>query len=144
MVKAVSQYQTVLKVKQHQEKVAQLQLKQIEDVHLREKETLQRLNERRDEAVEGTSYAGRARATDLQTQRAFVFKLTRQISNQSSRIEEIRIKEDAKRQELTEKAQSRQMVEKLHEKCKAEAAKDVERKEQNILDEIANRTSKQK
>jgi flagellar export protein FliJ len=137
-----SRFQTVIKVKQHQEKVAQLQLKRIEDAHVKEKETLERMHEEREGAVESAPKSGRAKATDLQANRAFIFTLNRQIKRQASKVAEIREKEEAKRQELTDKAKSRQMVENLDEKRKAEFARQQDRKEQNMIDEVANRTSK--
>ena len=127
MAKAASRFHTVVKVKQHQEKVAQQQLIKIQDDHVKEKTRLERLHEAREEAVEEAPRFGRARATDLQTQRAFIFKLTKQIHHQSSKVDEVKGQEVAKRKELTERAQSRQMVEKLDEKQKAETAKRIER-----------------
>lgn len=139
MAKATSRYKTVVRVKQHQEKVTQQQLNQIEDTHVKEREALDRLHETRDEAVVGDLHVGKARATDLQTHRAFIFKLTRQIHQQSSRVNEIQIKADAKREELTERARARRIVEKLDERRIAEAIKELDRKEQEKTDEVANR-----
>lgn len=142
MAKAASRFKTVLNVKKHQEKAVQQQLIQIQDAHLKEKEALENLHEAREGVVNDTPRFGKARATDLQTQRAFIFKLTRQINHQTSKVDEVKAREHAKRHELTERSQSRQMVEKLVEKRKAEAARLLDRKEQEIIDEMANRPNK--
>ena len=142
MTKEVSRFTTVLKVKKHQEKVTQQQLKQIQDEHKQEQDTLDHLHSTREEAANGAVSVGRARATDIQVQRAFLFKLSRQIYQQSAKVDEIREEEVTKRQELTQKAQSRQMVEKLDEKKKAEAARQLDRLEQELIDDLAGRRGK--
>ena len=142
MTKEVSRFTTVLKVKKHQEKVTQQQLKQIQEEHKQEQDTLDLLHSKREDAVKGTLNFGRAKATDIQVQRAFLFKLSRQIYQQSAKVDEIREEEDTKRQELTKKAQSRQMVEKLDEKKKAEAARQQDRIEQELIDDLAGRPNK--
>ncbi|MBI5473469.1 MAG: flagellar export protein FliJ [Ignavibacteriae bacterium] len=142
MTKEISRYTTVLKVKKHQEKVTQQQLKQIQEEHQQQQDRLDVLHNKRDDAVKGTHNFGRAKATDIQVQRAFLFKLSRQIYQQSAKVDEIREEEEIKRQELTRKAQSRQMVEKLDEKKKAEAARQADRVEQELIDDLAGRPSK--
>ena len=142
MAKKASRFRTVLRVKKHQEKVTQQQLMQIQEAHEQEQRVLARLHDAHEEAVQESAHTGRARATDLQTQRAFIFKLTRQINHQSEKVDEIREKEDFKRQELTERAQSRQMVENLDEKREAEVVRSIDRKEQEMIDELANRSGK--
>jgi len=142
MAKASSQFQSVIRVKKHQEKLTQQQLMLLEDVHSKEKKTLDHLHEVREEAVGGSPQIGKARANDLQTRSAFIFKLTRQIDHQSSKVDEIGEKTNAKREELTKRAQSRQMVEKLDQKRKEEASKKNDRREQEMMDDVANRSNK--
>lgn len=105
---------------------------------------LERLQEAREEAVKESYGASRAKATDLQTHRAFIFSLTRQIHRQATKVNEMKEQENAKREELTKRAQARQMVEKLEEKSKEEALREIDRKEQSIMDELAQRTTKTK
>lgn len=142
MTKAKTQFGTVLRVKKHQEKVAQQQLMQIQDAHIREQDALARLHEAREDAVNEAPKIVKARATDLQVQRAFIFKLSRQIDRQTGVVEEIREKESEKRGEVTQRAQSRQMVEKLDERKQAETVRELDRKEQSMIDELANRKTK--
>jgi flagellar export protein FliJ len=142
MAKSSSPFHNVLRVKRHQEKVAQQQLMHIEDAHNKEKELLNTLHKVRTEAVGGTQRSGRARVNELQTQRAFIIKLTKQINHQASKLDDIKRKANAKRKELTERAQSRQMVEKLDEKRKVQVSKNRDRVEQEMIDEVANRTAR--
>lgn len=144
MAKPKSRFSTVLRVKKHQEHLTQQQLRQIQQSHLQEKEMLERLQEAREEAVKESYGASRAKATDLQTHRAFIFSLTRQIHRQATKVNEMKEQENAKREELTKRAQARQMVEKLEEKSKEEALREIDRKEQSIMDELAQRTTKTK
>lgn len=139
MKKKSSRFGTVLRVKKHQEKLTQQQLRQIQEAHEKEQEELVRLHSQQQEAMNDVPHKGRARVTDLQAQRAFIFKLARQIDQQSGKVDELRGREDAKRGELTARAQSRKMVEKLDERHLAEEAKRVDRNEQNMIDELANR-----
>ena len=140
MAKARSKIQTVLRVKKHQEKVAHQQLMQIKDEHQREQERLSHLHHAKDEAVKGVVRFGRAKATDVQTQRAFIIKLSKQITRQAHRVNEIQEKENEKLVELTKRAQSRQMVEKLDERQRKEIDRRVDKKEQETIDEVASRT----
>lgn len=142
MAKPASRFKTVVRVKKQQEKIAQQQLVQIEHAHLKEREELLRLHETREEAVDGSLHQVRTRATDLQMQRAFIVKLNGQIHQQSSKVKDILVKANAKREELTERARARQIVEKLEEKKSVEAAKTLDRKEQENTDEVANRRSR--
>lgn len=142
MAKPASRFKTVVRVKKQQEKIAQQQLVQIEHAHLKEREELLRLHETREDAVDGSLHKGRTRATDLQMQRAFIVKLNGQIHQQSSKVNDILVKANAKREELTERARARQIVEKLEEKKSVEAAKTLDRKEQENTDEVANRRSR--
>jgi flagellar export protein FliJ len=141
MTKPKSRFSTVLRVKKHQEKLTQQQLLQIEQSHQQEKELLDRLQEAREEAVKESYGTGRAKATDLQTHRAFIFHLTRQIHRQETKVNEMKERENAKREELTQRAQARQMVEKLEERSKEQTLRELDRKEQHIMDELAQRTT---
>ena len=137
-----TRFKTVVSVKKQQEKIAQQQLMQIECAHLTESEKLDRLHETREEAVGGSLHRGRARANDLQMERAFILKLNRQINQQSSKVNEILEKANAKREELSDRARSRKIIEKLDEKKSIEEAKELDRKEQQKTDEVANRRIK--
>jgi flagellar export protein FliJ len=139
MRKNVSRFQTVLRVKQHQEKIAQQQLRRIQDEHEQEQSALSVLEGTKEEALDGAIRFGRAKVSEVQVQRAFIFKLNRQIDHQALKVEEIREREVEKLDELTKRSQSRQMVEKLDERTQEEAARKVDKKEQELIDDVAGR-----
>jgi flagellar export protein FliJ len=134
-----NRFKTVVRVKRHQEKIAQQQLRQIQDEHEREREALDQLQGTREDAMNEAIHFGKARVTDVQVQRAFIYKLNRQIDHQANRVDEIRDKEVEKLDELTRRAQSRQMVEKVDERRRDEAERVLDKKEQGLIDEVANR-----
>lgn len=141
MAKQTSRFGTVLRLKKHQEKLTQQQLMQLQRTHLQEKEMLDKLHEAKEEAVKESYSKSRAKATDLQTHRAFLFNLSRQIKKQATKVEEIGLREEQQREELTKKAQARKMVEKLDKKSREEALREVERKDQMVMDDLAQRTA---
>jgi flagellar protein FliJ len=134
-----SKLQNVLKVKKFREKKAQGELVQIQAVREVEKTALSDLTLRKESAIDAASKTVRMRATELQSNQAFIQNLTKQIQKQEEKIETIRVKEDEKREELTEKSQSRKMVEKLDEKRRSATAKEIERKEQRLLDVLSRK-----
>jgi|WetSurMetagenome_2_1015567.scaffolds.fasta_scaffold155327_2 flagellar protein FliJ len=134
-----SKLQNVLKVKKFREKKAQGELVQIQAACEVEKSALTDLNQRKESAMDAASRTVKVRATELQTNQAFIQNLAKQIQKQEEKIETIRQKEDQKREELTGKSQERKMVEKLDEKRRTDLAKERERKEQRLLDVLSRK-----
>ena len=130
---------TVLKVKQHQENTAQRELKDIQAKKAKETDALTTLETTQKAAYVQASEPVRVRATDAQVDRAFIQRLSREIKTQQDRVDTIHHEEDSKREELVVRSQSKKMVEKLDDKRKQEALKEVERKEQKVLDVLASR-----
>jgi flagellar export protein FliJ len=136
-----SQLHPVIKVKKFKEKKAQSELVQIQANREKENAALSTLNKKKEHALDATVRTIKAKATEVQTSRAFIQKLSRQIQQQEKKIEGIEAEENDKRIELTEKSQSRKMVEKLDEKRREALAREAERKEQRLLDVLARRLS---
>jgi len=134
-----SRLHPVIKVKKFKEKMAQGELIQIQATREKENTTLSALNQKKEHALDAAVRTTKAKATEVQTSRAFIQKLSRQIQQQEKKIESILVQEDEKRVELTEKSQSRKMVEKLDEKRRETLAREAERKEQRLLDVLARR-----
>ncbi|MBI3578978.1 MAG: flagellar FliJ family protein [Ignavibacteriales bacterium] len=134
-----SKFKTVLKVKSYLEKKAQGELHTIQEQHHQETEELNQLTEENESALGETIAVLKARATELQTSRAFLQNLSRQIERQKEKLEDIKLQEHSKREELTEKTQAKRMIEKLEEKREGEEAKENERKEQRLIDVLAHR-----
>ncbi len=130
---------TVLKVKVVQEKNAQRELAAIAQKREAEEKRLNQLEQTQNSAINQASDVTRSRAGDLQTSRAFIQSVNRQITQQGEKVEDVKTKETAKRDELVERSQSRQMVESLDAKRKEAAEKENDRKAQRVIDVLAQR-----
>ena len=134
-----SRFCQVIKVKKLTENKAQTELSQIRSLRELEKVALGSLSNQREHAMDTAVRTMKARAADVQTSRAFIENLSRQISQAEKRIEGMQNQENAKREDLVQKSQARKIVEKLDEKRKGILAKEMERKEQRLLDALARK-----
>jgi len=134
-----SRYRTVLKVKKIQERKAQGELRQLQAVHTKEVEVLNDIRDERQYALSDAVRAMKVKATEAQTSRAFILKLSRQMKEQEKKVEAVESQETEKRTELVERTKSKKMVEQLDEKLQAEEEKEIERKEQRLMDVLAQR-----
>lgn len=130
---------TVLKVKVVQEKNAQRELAAIAQKREAEEKHLDQLEQTQDSAIDEATGITRSRAGDLQTSRAFIQSINRQILKQGEKVDDVKNKETAKRDELVERSKSRQMVESLDTRRREEAEKESERKAQRVIDVLAQR-----
>jgi flagellar export protein FliJ len=134
-----SRLRTVIKVKQYQVKKAQKELAVIAVDREQEEHHLNFLEYSKSSAMTEAVRTMKARAVDLQTSRAYILSISRQVTQQASKVDDMKVKEDGKRAELLEKSQSEQMLEKLEQKRRAEVEKEQERKSQRMLDVLAQR-----
>ena len=139
MTEKRSRLHPVIKVKKFKEKKAHNELIQIQAAREKENTALHALTRQKDRAMDAAVRTIKARATEVQTSRAFIQKLSREIQQQEEEVENIKTRETEKREELSRKSQSRKMVEKLEEKRKATLAKETERKEQRLLEVLSRR-----
>jgi flagellar export protein FliJ len=135
-----SRFDVVIRVKKHQEKKAQHELGQIQRKKETEQEALSELRDQRATAIGATGRVARTRATEAQANHAFIQRLSRQIEKQQKTVEKIQQHEDEKREELAERSKSKKIVERLDEKRRLEEQRVRSRKEQAILDVLAQRT----
>jgi flagellar export protein FliJ len=134
-----SRFRSVLKVKKLQERRAQGELHELQTVHAREEETLNDIKDERQYALSDAFRTMKMKATEAQTSRAFILRLSRQIKEQEKKVEQVGSQEEDKRTELVERTKSKKMVEQLDEKLQTEANKESERKEQRLIDVLAQR-----
>lgn len=130
---------TVLKFKQYQERKVHEELIHLLRTKEQEQAVLSGLNDKRETAMTDAVRTSKARVTELQTSRAFLRTLSREIQQKEKQVGEIQLQENDKREELIEKNQSKQMVENLEQRRQAEAIKELERKEQRLIDVLAQR-----
>ncbi len=139
MTRTSTKFKTVLKVREIQERKAQGELRQLQLTRVQEQETLDDIKETQQSALTDAVRSMKVKATDAQTSRAFILKLTRELKEQETKLREAESKENEKRGELVERAKSREIVEKLDQKFRAEQSKELERKEQRLIDVLAQR-----
>ena len=130
---------TVLKVKVVQEKNAQRELAAIAQKREAEEKHLDQLSQTQDSALSQASEVTRSKAGDLQTSRAFIQSINRQVVQQGEKVDTAKSHETAKRDELVERSKSRQMVESLDTKRREAWVKEDERKAQRVIDVLAQR-----
>lgn len=132
-------FRTVLKVKRIQEKKSQTELHQIQVVHAREEATLADIKQTQQAALSDAVRSMKIKATEAQTNRAFIKKLSSEIEDQSKKVNDLESMKEIKREELLDRAKGKSMIEKLCEKLQNEEAKENERKEQRLIDVLAQR-----
>jgi flagellar export protein FliJ len=136
-----SRFHQVIKVKKFGEKKAHAELVEIRATQVKEGDELRALGQRKARAIDTVIHTMRARATEAQSSRAFIHKLSREIRQQEKKVQDLHVREEEKRLELTQRSQSRKMVEKLDEKHQTALNKEIERKDQRLLDVLSRRLS---
>jgi flagellar export protein FliJ len=134
-----SHLETVIRVKDFQVKKAQRELAVITVNRAQEEGALSSLEERQTTAMSDAVRKMKTKAVDLQTSQAFIQSLSRQIERQEVKVQEMISAEEGKRDELLEKSQSKQMIEKIDQRRKEEQEKEQERKSQRVIDVLAQR-----
>jgi len=134
---------TVLKVKKYQEKKAHEELIHLLRSKDKEQAALSDLNDKRENAMTDAVRVSRARALELQTSRAFLRSLSAEIRQKEKKVDEIQLQENSKRSELVERTQAKQMVENLDQRRQAEIVKEADRKEQRLIDVLAQRVTRE-
>lgn len=134
-----NRFSTLIRVKSHQEKIAQQELSSIKEQKNKEIEVFDHLEETQNTAIDVIAQKMKIRATELQSDRAYIQNLRQQMQEQLKKINTMQDKEDGKRIELVEKSQSKKIIEKLEEKRITEAEMETSRKEQRLMDVLANR-----
>ncbi|HTY39069.1 MAG TPA: flagellar export protein FliJ [Bacteroidota bacterium] len=138
-VSTSSKFRTVLKVKKIQERKAQTELHQLEVSHAKEEAALTEIKETQKAALSDAVRSMKMKATEAQTSRAFIKQLSREIEDQKQKVDEIETQKTEKREELIERSKSTTIIEKLDKKLQAEENKESERKEQRLIDVLAQR-----
>ncbi len=135
---------TLLKVRKYQEKKAQEELSQIRNQKVVEEQTLSDLDDRRNAEMNGSDNVDKTNAQDVQTSRAFIRSLTRDMQTQQEKIKTIQHQEVNKTGEVVERKQAKEVVENLEDKYQTRLAKERDKKEQRMMDILAQRAHRAK
>ncbi|KAB2925946.1 MAG: flagellar export protein FliJ [Bacteroidetes bacterium] len=134
-------FDTIVTVREHQKRQTTRELSQIVRQKQAETERLTDLHVEHQEAV-ASSYTGpRYRASAVQAQHAFIKRLASDIRQQTTKVEDIEGKEQDKRGELIERVKAKNVVETLRDRAKAEVRAEQDKKEQQLLDTLGQRTT---
>jgi flagellar export protein FliJ len=131
--------QTVLTVREHQEKQLENELFQINKAIEQESHILSELNDEIETALFEESTIVKARAEELQVGKAFIDILAAKKDDQEHKIIDIENKEKEKRDELVIKRQSKHMLQTLKNSHTEKIRKENDAKLQNVIDDFANR-----
>lgn len=155
MAKFNFRLQPVIKVKEIQEKKIQRELAQLKKHILQEREQLDDLEGERDKVVsasplrtdreneEGTngSLHEKIRAADIVVHENYLRKISNEIHFENVKIENLTKTETKKIDEVLDVKKDKETVERLKEKRLEEFRRDADRKEQALIDAIAQRLS---
>jgi flagellar export protein FliJ len=134
-----SKFSTVLKVKRIQEKKSQTELHQLQTAHAQEEAALADIKQTQRTALSDAVRSMKMKATEAQTNRAFIRKLSDEIQDQSKKVDDLESMKESKREELIARTKGKNMIEKLDDKLQIEKAKENDRKEQRLIDVLAQR-----
>jgi len=134
--------QTVLTVREYQQRRLQHALYEIGQEQERASTLLSQLSDEKEVALFEDSTIVRARATEFQTSKAFIDTLSTQIDLQEQKIEDIKSKEQNTRDELLSKRQSKHMLETLKRTHTEKIRKEEEVQLQKMIDDFGNRSRK--
>lgn len=130
---------SILRVKVHQQKKVQQELAQLLGEKEIEEKNFAELKELKKDATGDFASNLKLRATEIQTSKAYIDNLTDKLTMQINKLDQIQTQEEGKRVELLEKEKSKKQIEILSEKREAELLKERTRKDQRLMDILANR-----
>jgi flagellar export protein FliJ len=134
-----SKLSTVIRVRDLMLKKQQRELSDIEMRQYHENAELTQLRNKHRDAEGAAAGSGKTKAQAMQVSRAFIRSLSRQISQQSAKIDGLKKDEVEKRRQVLETSQAKQMTEVLEERRLLELKKDGARKAQRMMDLSAQR-----
>jgi len=131
--------QSVIKVKEIQEKKIQREIAQVKRRILQEQENLENLEDERERVLSSSPLSGKIKAADIVVHQDYVNKISEQIRFENNKIENLNDYESKKIDEVLDVKKDREAIEHLREKRLEESKRDLERKEQVLIDAIAQR-----
>ena len=133
--------QSVIRVKEIQEKKIQRELALVKRRILQEQENLENLEGERERLLSSSPLSGKIKAADIVLHQDYIRKISEQIRFGSEKIENLTEFETKKIDEVLDVKKDREAIEHLKEKRLEEVRRDLERKEQVLIDAIAQRMS---
>lgn len=141
MAKFKFRLQSLIKVKEIQEKKVERELATIKNNILKEQAHLDDLKHEHERLVSASPVEGKVRAADIALRQDYIQKISSQIHFENTRIVLLTQSENKKIDEVMEVKKDKEAIERLREKRFEEYKKDIEKKEQVLIDALAQRIS---
>lgn len=143
MAKFRFRLQPLIRVKELQEKKVERELAAIKSRILQEQAHLDDLRTEQDKLLSSTPMRGKVRAADMALHQDYIQKISTEIHFENSRIAVLTQNETKKIDEVLDVKKDREAIEHLKEKRLEEYRKELEKKEQVLIDAVAQRLSGQ-
>ena len=143
MAKFKFRLQSVIKIKEIQEKKVERELAAIKKRILQGQARLEDLQGEHEKLVSSSPLEGRIRAADIVVHQEYIRKISDEIRFESVRLENLSRSENKKIDEVLDAKKDKEAIEHLREKRLEEFKHDLDHKEQILLDAVAQRMSSQ-
>ncbi len=143
MAKFKFRLQPLIRVKELQEKKVERELAALKTRIMQEQARLDDLRTEQDKLFSSAPVRGKFRAADMALQQDYLQKVSTQIHFENSRIASLTQNETAKIDEVLGVKKDREAIEHLKEKRLEEYKKELEKKEQVLIDAVAQRLNGQ-
>lgn len=141
MAKFTFRLQTVIKVKEIQEKRIERELAQIKKRILQERQRLDNLEDEKEKITSSHPLDGKITVADAIVHENYIRKITDEIQFQSARLENLAKSESKKIDEVLDVKKDKEAIELLKQKRLEEFKREMAKNEQILLDAIAQRLS---
>ena len=133
--------QSVIKVKEIQEKKIQREIAQVKRRILQEQKNLESLEDEREKLISASPLNGKVKAADMVVHQDYMKKISELIRFENDKIENLTEFESKKIDEVLDVKKDKEAIEHLKEKRLEEMRRDIDRKEQILIDAVAQRMS---
>ncbi len=143
MAKFKFRLQPVIMVKEIQEKKIERDLALIKKSILQGEEHLDQLNEERDRLVSSTPLEGKVRAAEMIVRQDYYRRISDEIHFENSNLQRLAQSETKKIDEALDVKKDKEAIEKLRERRLEEFKREEDKREQILIDSLAQRLSMQ-
>lgn len=141
MAKFNFRLQSVIRVKEIQEKKIERELALIKNRILQEQARIDNLEVERAKLVTSSPLNGKVKASDIVVHQNYIRKISDEIHFENSKLETLNGIESQKIDEVLDVKKGKEAIEHLREKRYEEHLKELDRKEQVLVDAVAQRMS---
>ncbi len=133
--------QSVIKVKEIQQKKIERELAQIKKRILQEQARLENLEGEREKVASSSHLDGIVKASDIIVRQNYLRKISDEIHFENARLENLAESETKKIDEVLDVKKDKEAIEHLREKRLEEYKRELDRTEQVLIDAVAQRLS---